>query len=85
MSSSLWYYLFPWRYVLRLVGINNSSDGDYEQVLQSLTDKIEQVQSRLAQVRQRERRARVTIPLLAMLFWLVYTAVGWYLELITVD
>lgn len=83
--SSLWYYLFPWRHMLRLLGLNDSGEGDYEQVLQSLTDKIEQVQSRLARVRQRERRARVTIPLFAMLFWLVYTVVVWYLDLISWD
>ncbi|ETS64958.1 hypothetical protein PaG_00401 [Moesziomyces aphidis] len=65
----------PWRRANR--------ETDYESVLARLEGEINDVQSRLTQIRLRERRASVTLTLQAFLLWAIYTAVCWFFGLLT--
>ncbi|SNX85828.1 uncharacterized protein MEPE_04537 [Melanopsichium pennsylvanicum] len=65
----------PWRRANR--------ETDYETVLSRLEDEITSVQSRLTQIRLRERRASVTLTLQAFFLWAIYTAVCWFFGLLT--
>ncbi|SPO28337.1 uncharacterized protein UTRI_04734 [Ustilago trichophora] len=58
-------------------------ETDYETVLSRLESEIQDVQSRLTQIRLRERRASVTLTLQAFLLWAIYTAVCWFFGLLT--
>lgn len=58
-------------------------ETDYETVLSRLENEIQDVQSRLTQIRLRERRASVTLTLQAFLLWAVYTFVCWFFGLLT--
>jgi endoplasmic reticulum junction formation protein lunapark len=51
---------------------------NYEQVLESLRLSITSRQSRLAEIRQRERRASLWVTLYLLLAWVVYSAF-WYM------
>lgn len=65
----------PWRRANR--------ETDYETVLSRLEGEIQDVQSRLTQIRLRERRASVTLTLQAFLLWAIYTAACWFFGLLT--
>lgn len=58
-------------------------ETDYETVLSRLESEIQDVQSRLTQIRLRERRASVTLTLQAFLLWAIYTTVCWFFGLLT--
>lgn len=65
----------PWR--------RTSRETDYESVLSRLDQEIDEVQTRLAQIRRRQRRASVTLTLQAVLLWSVYTGACWLFGLLT--
>ncbi len=65
----------PWK--------RTNRETDYETVLSRLEDEIQDVQSRLTQIRLRERRASVTLTLQAFLLWAIYTFVCWFFGLLT--
>ncbi|PWN32125.1 uncharacterized protein FA14DRAFT_162375 [Meira miltonrushii] len=50
-----------------------TTETDYETVLARLTKDIQNVQTRLIRVNQRERRSSITLTLYAILLWLAYT------------
>lgn len=56
------------------------TDTDYETVLSRLTSDITEVQTRLTQVRTRERRATLTLTLNAFFLYAAYVACCWYLR-----
>ncbi|KAJ9474117.1 Endoplasmic reticulum junction formation protein lunapark [Pseudozyma hubeiensis] len=58
-------------------------ETDYETVLSRLEGEINDVQSRLTQIRLRERRASVTLTLQAFLLWAIYTFVCWFFGLLS--
>ncbi|SPO29531.1 uncharacterized protein UTRI_04734_B [Ustilago trichophora] len=60
-------------------------ETDYETVLSRLESEIQDVQSRLTQIRLRERRASVTLTLQAFLLWAIYTAVCWFFGFLTLQ
>ena len=51
---------------------------NYEQVLESLRLSITSRQSRLAEIRQRERRSSLWVTLYLLLAWVIYGAL-WYM------
>lgn len=63
----------PWK--------RSNRETDYETVLSRLEGEINTVQSRLTQIRLRERRASVTLTLQAFVLWAMYTSVCWFLGL----
>ncbi|EST04513.1 protein of unknown function DUF2296 [Kalmanozyma brasiliensis GHG001] len=65
----------PWK--------RTNRETDYETVLSRLETEIQDVQSRLTQIRLRERRASVTLTLQAFLLWAIYTFVCWFFGLLT--
>ncbi|CDR88726.1 uncharacterized protein SPSC_05558 [Sporisorium scitamineum] len=65
----------PWK--------RSNRETDYETVLSQLEGEIQDVQSRLTQIRLRERRASVTLTLQAFLLWAVYTFVCWFFGLLS--
>ncbi|PWN43343.1 hypothetical protein IE81DRAFT_322413 [Ceraceosorus guamensis] len=56
------------------------TDTDYETVLSRLTSDITEVQTRLTQVKTRERRASVTLTFNAFFLYAAYVACCWYLR-----
>ncbi|SPC63077.1 uncharacterized protein UHOD_05943 [Ustilago sp. UG-2017b] len=60
----------------------SNRETDYETVLSRLETEIQTVQSRLTQIRLRERRASVTLTLQAFLLWAIYTFVCWFFGLL---
>ncbi|SJX64168.1 uncharacterized protein SRS1_14822 [Sporisorium reilianum f. sp. reilianum] len=65
----------PWK--------RGNRETDYETVLSQLEGEIQDVQSRLTQIRIRERRASVTLTLQAFLLWAIYTFVCWFFGLLS--
>lgn len=61
----------------------SNRETDYETVLSRLETDIQSVQSRLTQIRLRERRASVTLTLQAFLLWAIYTFVCWFFGLLS--
>ncbi|KAN0061322.1 hypothetical protein ACQY0O_006168 [Thecaphora frezii] len=66
----------PWRWRAK-------QETDYETILSGLAKDITEVQTRLTQIRTRERRASVTLTLQAFLVWALYTIVCWFLGLLS--
>lgn len=60
----------------------SNRETDYETVLSALETEIQTVQSRLTQIRTRERRASVTLTLQAFFLWALYTALCWFFGLL---
>ncbi|PWY97660.1 hypothetical protein BCV70DRAFT_166486 [Testicularia cyperi] len=67
----------PWR--------RASKETDYETVLSALDRDIVDVQTRLAQIRRRMRRASVGLTIQAFLLWAIYTALCWFFGLLTLS
>ena len=68
--------LLPWNWFRR-----GSRETDYETILSALARDIASVQTRLTQIRTRERRASVTLTIQAFLVWALYTALCWWFAL----
>lgn len=86
--SSVLSALLPWHWpVLRLFR-RPAAETDYEVILSSLETQIGEVQKRLTSIRQRERRASITIPFYVLSLWAIYTAVcvwmGWLAPIATI-
>ena len=73
-------YLLPWHWppVRFFFRRSRKSETDYETILASVAQEVSQVQSRLTQIRTRERRAVITIPFYILVLWAAYTWVCWY-------
>ncbi|PWY96965.1 hypothetical protein BCV70DRAFT_167959 [Testicularia cyperi] len=67
----------PWR--------RASKETDYETVLSALDRDIVDVQTRLAQIRRRMRRASVGLTIQAFLLWAIYTVLCWFFGLLTLS
>ncbi|KDN36328.1 hypothetical protein K437DRAFT_260152 [Tilletiaria anomala UBC 951] len=78
MSSSL-RYLLPWHWLPFRLFSRRKSETDYETILESLAKDVVKVQSRLTQIRQRERRAMITIPFYILVIWAFHTWLCWYM------
>ncbi|CCF48256.1 hypothetical protein NDA11_004768 [Ustilago hordei] len=63
----------------------SNRETDYETVLSRLETEIQTVQSRLTQIRLRERRASVTLTLQAFLLWAIYTFACWFFGLLSLQ
>ncbi|TFK46504.1 hypothetical protein OE88DRAFT_1667497 [Heliocybe sulcata] len=58
---------------------NKSEPEDYEEVLASLADDIQKRQTRLSEIRLRERRTTLLVTLYTLASWIAYGSL-WYME-----
>ncbi|KAE8249752.1 hypothetical protein A4X13_0g5089 [Tilletia indica] len=79
MASTFW-RLLPFK-VPRLFG--RRQDTDYEVILQKLSTDIVKIQTRLTQIRARQRRAAITFTAYALGAWALYTLVCYALGELT--
>ncbi|CAD6978778.1 unnamed protein product, partial [Tilletia controversa] len=78
--TSIFWRLLPFK-VPRL--FSRRQDTDYEVILQKLSADIDKIQSRLTQIRARQRRAAITFTAYALGAWALYTLVCYALGELT--
>ena len=80
--------LLPWHWPILRLFRRPTAETDYEVILSSLAAQINDVQKRLTSIRQRERRASITIPFYVLSLWAIYTALcvwmGWLAPIATI-
>ena len=68
------------RAILTLASLQSPPE-DYEQVLALLSKDIQRRQTRLSEIRLRERRATLFVSTYTLLAWIVYTTL-WYMDVL---
>jgi len=63
--------------------ILQSKPDDYEQILASLELDIQKRQTRLSEIRLRERRTTLKVTLYTLAFWVVYVSL-WYAQVLPI-
>ena len=64
-----------------LIESKQTESEDFEQVLATLAEDIQNRQKRLSEIRLRERRTTLLVSVYALLTWIAYTSL-WYMDFI---